>query len=99
MAMAVSLPASGPTAAWAATASATPGASAGAASREIGRDARAGFEPQLPFGDDRLARRQSLLHHHVVADALALHDRPLLDGRIVFDDEDVLPVLTGLHRL
>src|SRR5450830_1357646 len=65
------------TAAPAATAaSATPGT---AAAREIRRDARTGFEAQLPFGDDRFAGLQAFLHHHVVGHALARGDRALLD--------------------
>src|SRR5439155_25879060 len=57
------------------------------------------FEPELSLGDDGFARGHSLINDDVFADPLTDRDRALLDGRILFDDEDELAVLAGLHRL
>src|SRR5438034_1050150 len=80
------------------SAAAAPAARAGAAAGEIGGHSRAGLEPQLAFGDDRLAGFEPLLHDDVVGDALPRRNRALLDGGIRLHDEHVLAVLAGLHR-
>ena len=63
----------------------------------VGRRTR--LEPQLPFGDDGLARAQPFVDPMSLIDALSGRDRPLLDGGILLDHEHVLPVLARLHRL
>src|SRR5437762_9032464 len=75
------------------SAAAAPAARAGAAAGEIGGHSRAGLEPQLAFGDDRLAGFEPLLHDDVVGDALPRRNRALLDGGIRLHDEHVLAVL------
>src|SRR5438874_11711224 len=77
------------------SAAAAPAARARAPAGEIGGHSRAGLEPQLAFGDDRLARLEPLLHDDVVGDALARRNRALLDGGIRLHDEHVLAVLAG----
>src|SRR5262245_46962639 len=75
---------------------AAPAATTAACRRvQIRAHARAGLEPQLSFGHDRLAGLQPLVDHDVVVHALRGRDRPLFDGRIRLDDEHVLAVLTG----
>ena len=60
---------------------------------------RAGLEPELAFGDDRLPGLETLFDDDVFADALADRDRLLGDGVVRFDEEHELSVLAGLHRL
>src|SRR5262245_63055116 len=80
-------------------AASTPPASAAAAAWrgvQIRRHARTGLEAELPFGDDDVAGLQSLFDDDVVCDVLVDGNCPLLHGRIRFDEENVLAVLSGL---
>ena len=57
------------------------------------------LEPELSFGDHRLAGVQALLDHDVFADPLPDGDGLLRHGVVRLDEEHELAVLPGLHRL
>src|ERR1035441_8384099 len=59
----------------------------------------AGRQAQLSFNDDGFSGADSLIDHHILADARTGHDRAGFDGLIFLDDVDKGPGLAGLNGL
>src|SRR5216683_3190724 len=56
-------------------------------------------QPQLAFGDHRLARVKTLFDHHVLIHAGSGNYRPGFDGVVILDYVDEAAVLPRLHSL
>ena len=70
-----------------------------AAPAGLDADAAARDEPQLAVGDDRFARLEPLSMTVSLPARARDRDGPQLHRLIRLDDEDVLTLLAGLHRV
>src|ERR1051326_3477580 len=57
------------------------------------------YEPDVAFGDDGLSGLETLLDHLVGVDPDTAHHRAGFNGHVGLDDENVVALLPGLHRL
>src|SRR5712692_12007647 len=60
---------------------------------------RAGNQADLAVGDDHFAGLDAFFDYRLTADGHPHRHRPRLHRVVLFHDENILPVLAGLHRL